>query len=297
MKKNQIIILKGRGLISIEGKDAKDFLQNILSNNINKVSYNKSIFSGIFNPQGKYLFEFFIIKSEKGYYIECEVEVTKDIIDNLNRYKLRSNIEIKDLSIEYAIGLIDLKKFKEIQESKGLKNQTIQYEEASIFSDPRSNLLGVRIILKLKKLHVFIKNLNLEIKDVKDYIKEAHQSGFLLSGMNKLKEQLFGLEANLDELNAIDFKKGCYIGQENTARMKLRKKIRKRLLPVDTDQIFKVGSEILFENKVVGKILISKPYPFALIKLIDPEFDKFVNQDLFIENKKIRIIKPIFLEK
>ena len=297
MKKNQIIILEGRGLISIEGKDAKDFLQNILSNNINKVSYNKSIFSGIFNPQGKYLFEFFIIKSEKGYCIECEVEVTKEIIDNLNRYKLRSNIEIKDLSIEYAIGLIDLKKFKEIQESKGLKNQTIQYEEASIFSDPRSNLLGVRIILKLKKLHVFIKNLNLEIKDVKDYIKEAHQSGFLLSGMNKLKEQLFGLEANLDELNAIDFKKGCYIGQENTARMKLRKKIRKRLLPVDTDQIFKVGSEILFENKVVGKILISKPYPFALIKLIDPEFDKFVNQDLFIENKKIRIIKPIFLEK
>lgn len=297
MKKNQIIILKGRGLISIEGKDAKDFLQNILSNNINKVSYNKSIFSGIFNPQGKYLFEFFIIKSEKGYYIECEAEVTKEIIDNLNRYKLRSNIEIKDLSIEYAIGLIDLKKFKEIQESKGLKNQTIQYEEASIFSDPRSNLLDIRIILKLKKLHVFIKNLNLEIKDVKDYIKEAHQSGFLLSGMNKLKEQLFGLEANLDELNAIDFKKGCYIGQENTARMKLRKKIRKRLLPVDADQIFKVGSEILFENKVVGKILISKPYPFALIKLIDPEFDKFVNQDLFIENKKIRIIKPIFLEK
>ena len=297
MKKNQIIILKGRGLISIEGKDAKDFLQNILSNNINKVSYNKSIFSGIFNPQGKYLFEFFIIKSEKGYYIECEAEVTKEIIDNLNRYKLRSNIEIKDLSIEYAIGLIDLKKFKEIQESKGLKNQTIQYEEASIFSDPRSNLLDIRIILKLKKLHVFIKNLNLEIKDVKDYIKEAHQSGFLLSGMNKLKEQLFGLEANLDELNAIDFKKGCYIGQENTARMKLRKKIRKRLLPVDTDQIFKIGSEILFENKVVGKILISKPYPFALIKLIDPEFDKFVNQDLFIENKKIRIIKPIFLEK
>jgi hypothetical protein len=103
--------------------------------------------------------------------------------------------------------------------------------------------------------------------------------------------------SNLDELNAIDFKKGCYIGQENTARMKLRKKIRKRLLPVDTDQIFKIGSEILFENKVVGKILISKPYPFALIKLIDPEFDKFVNQDLFIENKKIRIIKPIFLEK
>ncbi len=297
MEKDQIIILEDRGLISIEGIDAKNFLQNILSNSIEKVDLNNSIFSAIFNPQGKYLYEFFIIKSKKGYFLECSTDVSKEMIDNLNRYKLRSNIQIKDLSLEYSVGMIDSKKFKEIQNNKNLDNKTIQYEEASIFMDPRSYVLGARIILKLKKLDLYIKDLNLKINNSKTYIKEAHQAGFPIIGMNRLKEQLFGLEANLDELNAIDFKKGCYIGQENTARMKLRKKIRKRLFPIESNQICEIGSEILFKDKIIGKVLISKPYPFALIKLIDPDYETFINEDLLINNKTIKIIKPIFLNK
>ena len=97
MEKDQIIILEDRGLISIEGVDAKNFLQNIISNSIEKVDLNNSIFSAIFNPQGKYLYEFFIIKSKKGYFLECSIDVSKEMIDNLNRYKLRSNIQIKEI--------------------------------------------------------------------------------------------------------------------------------------------------------------------------------------------------------
>ena len=69
MKKDQIVILEDRGLISISGKDAREYLQNIITNDINKVSEDSSIFSALFNPQGKYLFEFFIMKSKNGYFL------------------------------------------------------------------------------------------------------------------------------------------------------------------------------------------------------------------------------------
>ena len=88
MKKDQIIILKDRGLISISGNDAKDFLQNIITNDINKVTSHNSIFAALLSPQGKYLFEFFIVYSEKGYLLDCPENSTKDLIENLSKYKL-----------------------------------------------------------------------------------------------------------------------------------------------------------------------------------------------------------------
>jgi len=108
--------------------------------------------------------------------------------------------------------------------------------------------------------------------------------------LNNLQNQLFGLEINFEKFNAIDFKKGCYVGQENTARMKLKNKIRKQLMPIKTEIEIKIGDEIKFNNSVIGKILIDKPYPFALIKLFDPEFSLFKNQKLTVNNKFVEII-------
>ena len=108
--------------------------------------------------------------------------------------------------------------------------------------------------------------------------------------MIKLKDQLFGLEANFDVLQAIDFKKGCFVGQENTARMKLKNKLRRKLIPIKSDQKLKIGEELTFKNSIVGKILINDPFPFALIKLFDPNFSDFKNQDLNSLNGKVRIL-------
>ena len=83
------------------------------------------------------------------------------------------------------------------------------------------------------------------------------------------------MEANFEELNAIDFKKGCYVGQENTARMKLKNKLRRRLLAIKTDEEINIGDDLNFGEIKIGKILINKPYPFALVKLYDPEFLRF----------------------
>ena len=90
-------------------------------------------------------------------------------------------------------------------------------------------------------------------------------------------------------IQAIDFKKGCFVGQENTARMKLKNKLRRKLVPIKSDQKLNIG-ELTFKNSAVGKILINDPFPFALIKLFDPNFSDFKNQDLNSLNGKVRIL-------
>ena len=99
MKKDQINILKDRGIISVLGKDSKEFLQNIITNDINKVSYKNSVFAALLTPQGKYLNEFFIIQSNKGYLLDCSENSTGELIKDLSKYKLRSKVEIEDLSL------------------------------------------------------------------------------------------------------------------------------------------------------------------------------------------------------
>ena len=155
-----------------------------------------------------------------------------------------------------------------------------------LFQDPRLENLGVRIISPLDKLYLTIKKLSLKIIESNYYFKIAYENGIPIKGLKNLQNNLFGLEANLEELSAIDYKKGCYIGQENTARMKLKNKIRKKLLPVKTKDTLEIGEEVTFDGKKIGKIMIGDPYPFALINLFDPNFTDFKNKELFVDKKK-----------
>jgi folate-binding protein YgfZ len=292
MEKNQIIILEDRGLIAIEGPDAKDFLQNIISNDVNKVSESNSIFSGVFTPQGKYLYEFFIIKNSEGFFLDCDNTFKEDLIKHFLKYKLRSKVEIKDLSSSYVIGVTSEEKFKEIQNEIGSKEKTILYRESPFFLDTRSSKLGARILSNLEKLHLTIKKLSLKIVDKSNYLKTAHAEGIPIRGIKNLQDNLFSLESNFEELNAIDFKKGCYVGQENTARMKLKNKVRRKLVPIVAKNNLKILDEIKFKDKVVGKVLINGAYPFALIKLFDPGFSEFYKEDLKVNETDVQILVP-----
>ena len=290
MEKDQIIILENRGLISISGEDAKEYLQNIITNDINKVSKSRSVFTALLSPQGKYLFDFFVIKNGNGYLLDCDGNSTKDLISNLSKYIIRSKVKIKDLSSNYVIGVINFENFKMIQKELGKQETTLEYRESPIFVDPRDSDLGARIVSPLEKLYLTIKKLNLKIVGNKSYVKKAFLKGIPIEGLNNLQNQLFGLEINFEKFNAIDFKKGCYVGQENTARMKLKNKIRRQLMSLKTEKNIKIGDEIKFKDFVIGRVLIDKPYPFALIKLFDPEFSEFKNKILKINNESVEII-------
>ncbi len=290
MEKDQIIILENRGLISITGIDAKEYLQNLITNDIGKVSKNNSVFSALLSPQGKYLFDFFIIKNNEGYLLECEGNSVKELISNLSKYKIRSKIEIKDLSSSYVVGVINFENFKIIQKELGQQEMTLRYRDSPIFVDPRDSELGARIISPLEKLYLTIKKLNLKIVKNNSYIEKAFLKGIPVEGLSNLQNQLFGLEINFEKLNAIDFKKGCYVGQENTARMKMKNKIRRKLMSIKSEKKLKIGDEIKYNDSIIGKVLIDQPYPFALIKLFNPEFSLFKNKKLKINDNNVEII-------
>ena len=293
MEKNEVIILEDRGFIKANGPDAKDFLQNIVTNDIEKVTSSTTVFSSILTPQGKYLFEFFIMRLEDGYLLECEKKSTIEIIKLFNFYKLRSKVNLIDLSEKYVAAVISLEKFKEINGSDLSKGKTTIYREDPVYIDPRNFKLGAKIISKLEKIHLTIKKLNLIIADKNKYYNKSFELGIPQSDLNKLKDKVFGIENNLDELHGIDFKKGCYIGQENTSRIKLRDKLRRRILPVKKIEGEVTENDVIkYKNIEVGKIMIDKPYSFALIKVIEPDLKEFTNIELMCGASKVKILKP-----
>jgi len=293
MEKNEVITLEDRGFIQVNGSESKDFLQNIVTSDIEKVTTNSTVFSSILTPQGKYLFEFFILKLKDSYLLECEKKSTTEIIKLLNFYKLRSKVDFIDLSKKYVATVISLEKFKEISPSSLSKGSTASYQDDLIYIDPRNDKLGAKIISKLENVHLTIKKLNLAIIDKKKYYNKSFELGIPQINLDKLKDKIFGIENNLDELNGIDFKKGCYVGQENTSRIKLRNKLRRRILPVHKISGDVSENDIIkYKNHDVGKIMIDKPYSFALIKVVEPDLKEFTNIELTCGHSKVKILKP-----
>ena len=278
----------------ISGEDVKDFLQNIITNDINKVSNNHSSFSSLLSPQGKYLFDFIIVKHKQGYFLDCEANQIDELINKLNFYKLNSKVEILNLSNEFQVAVISNEKFLTLENAKNDTGFTTTYRDDTFFIDPRNKKLGARLIINLEKLYMSIKKLKLKLEDPKEYYTISHKLGIAQIKTKELQEKLFGLECNFEEFNGIDFKKGCYVGQENTARMKLKNKIRKRLIPIEAKDNIKSGSEITFENENIGKVLIGGEYPFALIKFGEHE-KNYIGKNLICDGFNIKLIKPVWL--
>jgi len=295
MKKDQIFILKDRGIIYIGGKDAGEFLQNIVTNDINKVSDTSSCFASLLTPQGKYLFDFIIAKHKQGYFLDCVKNQADQLLNLLNLYKLNSRIEILNLSNEFEVAVISREKFLTLKNAKDVQGNTLEYNKDTVMLDPRLKNLGGRLIVNLEKLNLSLKNLNLKPEDPLKYYNLSHKLGVPQLNTDKLQEKIFGTECNFEELNGIDFKKGCYIGQENISRIKNRNKLKKRIFSLETSSDLKDDSEILFEDKVVGKIVISKPRAFGIMNLYNPDLSSFLNKDLKCGNAKINIIKPHWL--
>ena len=286
----KVYILEDRGLLYINGDEAKEFLQNIITNNIENVSEDRSCFSVLLTPQGKYLYDFIIIKHKSGFLLDCEKEIIDDLYKKLNLYKLRSKVEILNLSNEFVVASLSKEKFLEIENSKDKEGSTIKFREDPIFLDPRSKELGARLIINLEKLYLSLKKLGLEISEVDEYYNHSHLLGIPQVDTKYLQDKIFGIECNFEELNGIDFRKGCYVGQENTARIKLKDKLNKRLFPIKVLEGQINSEEITFKNKNIGKMLINNKYPFAVLKLENKNFDFDI--DLKCGDATIKVLKP-----
>ncbi len=186
-------------------------------------------------------------------------------------------------------------KFLTFDEAKDQPGYTIKYREDPIFLDPRNKGLGARLIINLEKLYLSLKKLDLHDANLKEYYSLSHKLGIVPKDLNKLKDKLFGIECNFEELNGIDFKKGCYVGQENTARIKLKNKLSKRLFPINIISGKLHEGESIYNNEIViGKVLIDNDYPFALIKYLNENFDEKAN--FKTKEASININKPDWIK-
>ena len=291
MNLKNVYILDDRAILYVNGEDAIEFLQNLISNNINKVSEDNSCFTSLLTPQGKFLYEFIIVKHKTGFFIDCEKSQVDGLYKQLNVYKLRSKVEILNLSNEFVVAAFSYNKFLTFDGAKNNPGFTLKYREDPIFLDPRNKELGARLIINLEKLYLSLKKLDLHDADLKEYYSLSHKLGIVPKHLNKLQNKLFGIECNYEELNGIDFKKGCYVGQENTARIKLKNKLSKRLFPINLINGKLYEGESIFNKDIeIGKVLIDKDYPFALIKYLDKNFEE--NTEFKTKEASIRIKKP-----
>jgi len=273
MNIQNVYVLEDRGILYINGVNAKEFLQNIISNDINKVNEDNSCFASLLSPQGKFLFAFIIAKHKSGYFIDCEKSQTEVLFKQLSIYKLRSKVEIMNLSNEFVIAVFNREKFLRFEGAKDIPGNTIKYREDSILLDPRNKDLGARLIINLEKLYLSLKKLKLKDSPVDEYYQLSHELGIPQRNMNELQNKLFGIECNFEELNGLDFKKGCYIGQENTARIKLKNKLSKRLLPIKLIEGKLNQNDLIYSGEFeIGKVLINGEHPFALVKYLDNNF-------------------------
>lgn len=270
----EITILNNRSLIEIKGDDCKKFLQGLITNNVEKVNQNDLTYSVMLSPQGKFLYDFFIFEVDNSLMLDCFSLRRDEIIKKLNIYKLRSKVEISK-NDEFRIG----------QDLKGnLKTDS----DIISFKDPRHNSLKNRFYLKNSN------PLNQSfVSDNADYNFVRIKNKIAESELDLTYDKSFILEFGFDELNAIDYEKGCYVGQEPTARTHYRGEIRKKLCHVTIENLQEVekNQEISCEGKSAGIVLSSifyqnKLHALALIRL---EFLENSN-NLKLENNKITVI-------
>ena len=186
-----------RIILCVSGPDAKSFLQNLVTNDVTKLN-NNIIYSALLTPQGKLVSDFFLIDSDLGILIDVNSNVSDNLLKLLTLYKLRAEVRIEKTDLKV---------------STGIKNKPQKALE-----DPRHPKMGWRYY---SNKEVSEKNIDWEKLRVENLIPEFGK---------ELSSDSYILEYGFENLNGVDFKKGCYVGQEVTARMKHKSKLRNCLL-------------------------------------------------------------------
>ena len=225
--------------LSVEGEDSSDFLQTLITNDVNKCTKENIIYSCLLTPQGKFIADFFIFKKDDNYIIETHSLFYETLLKKLKLYKLRSKILINEIT-----NLCSYSVFSEL-------NNNMNF---IIFcADPRSNKIGNKLICKSEDSEI-LKNVK-EI-DEKKYHEILIRNTVPLSHFDLKENKSLLLENNFENLNAISWDKGCYVGQELTARMKYRALLKKRIYSLAVkDGIPQIEQSIKDDKNNYGKII------------------------------------------
>ncbi len=231
-------LLPGRSLIEAAGEDRVSFLQGLITNNVEHLAEGDARFAGLLSPQGKILSDFFIINTGETLLIDCPGELAADLLKRLSFYKLRAKVSLADVTVRWCVAASWGEDAAKIFDGKS------QFA----FPDPRLPALGYRALLSDQQSADFAsRSADYEAMRVAAAVPEG--------GRDYTYGDAFPHEACFDFLGGIDFKKGCYVGQEVVSRMQHRGTARTRILAVNAGQpLPEGGADILAEGFAVGRL-------------------------------------------
>ena len=232
MAAKTFVELNERGVLAVSGPDARTFLQGLISNDVLRVSPARAIYAALLTAQGRYLHDFFIAEIGGVLALDCEAARRDDLIKRLKMYKLRSNVTLGDWTGRMAVAAMP---GADALAALGLGREpgaARDFSGGSAFADPRLAAMGARAILPRDTLGATLGGAGFDPGRHADYEMLRLTFGMPDGSRDLVVDKSLLLENGFDELNGVDWKKGCYVGQELTARTKYRGLVRKRLLPV-----------------------------------------------------------------
>ncbi|HZN25174.1 MAG TPA: hypothetical protein VFB75_13170 [Burkholderiales bacterium] len=273
-------VLDDRSVIAIKGAEARSFLQGLISNDMGACAPGKGTYAALLTPQGKILFEFFVTEHEDRFLLDCAAARVPDFGRRLAFYRLRAKIDITIAE--------DLK----VAALWNGATQAPAIAGVSAFSDPRLPALGVRLIGPLPVLQSAI-----AAAQAGDYRSHALKFG-VPDSADVPPDSVFALDAGLEELGGVDFKKGCYVGQEVTARMKHRASARRRFLIAEIDgDLPPPGTKLEASGREVGTLATgARGRALALVRLDRVSEADSAGEDITAMGQKVRLQRPSWLQ-
>ncbi len=248
-------LAESRGVLAVEGPDARELLQGLVSNDVNRVAADRAVHAALLTAQGRYLHDFFIAGLGGALLLDCEAARRDDLKRRLSIYRLRAKATIADATERLAVALIYGKRSLELL---GLPEQpgfAGPLGDGVVYVDPRLQGLGARALLPRGTAAGTLAGTGLAAGSQAEYDRLRLSLGIPDGSRDLPVEKAILLENGFDELHGIDWNKGCYIGQELTARTKYRGLVRKRLMPVTIDGPTPApGTPVMFDGQQAGEM-------------------------------------------
>lgn len=276
---NKIVTLLDRAVLRVTGPDAKSFLQNLVTNDIDRLDTEPAIMAALLSPQGKILYEFFIVTESGTYYLDTASGGADDLIKKFNLYKLRADVEIEDCRESHMVLWLN-------------DDEGVIQGDAVLYADPRHKQMGWRAIVRQEGIGVFSEGF--EPGQSTDYLAHRLMNAIPEGGHDYAFGDTFPHEAALDVLGAVDFKKGCYIGQEVVSRMEHRSNVRNRIVIVEGKGPLPLpGAEIRTTNSLIGVLGTSiGNVGLALVRLDRAGRAMRSGQIMKVDDQEVNLSRP-----
>ena len=248
--------LDDRGVVSVDGPEAGPFLQGLISNDIERVTAARGIYAALLTPQGKFLHDFFVLRRGDGYLLDCEGPRVGDLGGRLVAYRLRADVQLADATEDVqVVALFGGESADGVFDLPPGDGGAAPCEGGTVMRDPRNAALGLRAVLPRDANLVFLEQAGFNKGHTTDYERHRIAHGAPDGSRDMEVGRATLMECGFETLNGVDFEKGCYVGQELTARTKHRGLVRRHLARVGLEgPLPPAGTPIMAGEREVGEI-------------------------------------------